>query len=299
MGALTYAKRIGLFLLTNILVVCVVSVLLKLLGIDHVMARRGFDFEQLMIFSLVWGFSGSLISLGISKFMAKMATGAKVIQTPQTEREAWLISTVQRLARQAGIGMPDVAIYPSPEVNAFATGARRNHALVAVSEGILDRMTREELEAVLAHELSHVANGDMVTMTLVQGVVNTFVIFFSRALAMLLSRGGERERRNDSGSWMIAQVLQMVLGVLAMPIVMAYSRHREFRADRGSAELNGSAPMIRALRRLESAHDGTILPASLRAFGIRGDGGILRLFRSHPTIEQRIARLEQFGGALR
>ena len=246
-------KRITLFLATNVAVILVLSIALRLFGVDSYLGETGsgLNVEALLIFSAVFGFGGSFISLAISKWMAKRSTGAQVITQPRNEVESWLLNVVERQAQQAGIDMPEVAIYPSPDMNAFATGARRNAALVAVSTGLLQSMPRDEVEAVLAHEISHVANGDMVTLTLVQGVVNTFVIFLSRVVGYFVDRV---ILKNDSGHgighFATVIVAQIVLGILASTIVMWVSRKREFRADAGSADLNGNQPMIRALERL-------------------------------------------------
>ena len=290
-------KRILLFLATNIAVILVLSIVLRLLGVDGYLQESGsgLNYESLLIFSAVFGFGGSFISLAISKWMAKRATGAQVITQPRNEAESWLLNVVERQARQAGIEMPEVAIYPAADMNAFATGARRNAALVAVSTGLLQSMPRDEIEAVLAHEITHVANGDMVTLTLVQGVVNTFAIFLSRIVGYFVDRV---VLKNDSGHgigyFVSVIVAQIVLGILASTIVMWVSRRREFRADAGSAELNGNQPMIRALERLGRGQPAE-LPEQLAAFGISGGraGGLKKLFMSHPPIADRIAALQQ------
>jgi heat shock protein HtpX len=289
-------KRIALFLATNVAVILVLSIALRVLGVDSYLEESGsgLNVQALLIFSAVFGFGGSFISLAISKWMAKRATGAKVITQPRNEVESWLLNVVARQAQQAGIEMPEVAIYPSPDMNAFATGARRNAALVAVSSGLLQSMPRDEIEAVLAHEISHVANGDMVTLTLVQGVVNTFVIFLSRVVGYFVDRV---ILKNDSGHgigyFATVIVAQIVLGILASTIVMWVSRRREFRADAGSASLNGSQPMIRALERLGRGQPAE-LPEQLAAFGISGGraAGLKKLFMSHPPIADRIAALQ-------
>ena len=289
-------KRIALFLATNLAVIFVLSIVLRLLGVDRILdeSGSGINYEALLILSLVIGFGGSFISLAMSKWMAKRSTGAQVITQPRNEVEAWLLNVVQRQARQAGIETPEVAIYPAPDMNAFATGARRNAALVAVSTGLLQGMPRDEVEAVLAHEVSHVANGDMVTLTLVQGVVNTFVIFLSRIVGHFIDRAVFRnEQGYGAGYFISVLVAQLVLGILASTIVMWVSRQREFRADAGSAELNGNQAMIRALQRLSAGRPAE-LPESLEAFGISGSKrhGIQKLFMSHPPIEERIAALQ-------
>ena len=294
-------KRIALFLATNIAVLLVLSVVLRLLGVDSVLDESGvgIDFQALLVLSLVIGFGGSFISLAMSKWLAKRSTGARVITQPANAAESWLLSTVERQARQAGIEMPEVAIYDAPDMNAFATGARRNSALVAVSTGLLRGMPKDEIEAVLAHEVSHVANGDMVTLTLIQGVVNTFVIFLSRIVGHVVDRVVFRTESGYGPGYFIAVILaQIVLGILASMIVMWVSRKREFAADAGSAQLNGREPMIRALARLESGHT-TELPESLEAFGISGgtQRSMKNLFLSHPPIPQRIEALRRLQAA--
>jgi len=290
-------KRVALFLATNLAVILVLSVVLRLLGVDRVLdeSGSGLNYEALLVLSLVIGFGGSFISLAMSKWMAKRSTGAQVITQPRNEVESWLLGVVERQSRKAGIRTPEVAIYPAPDMNAFATGARRNAALVAVSSGLLQNMPRDEVEAVLAHEISHVANGDMVTLTLVQGVVNTFVIFLSRVVGHVIDRAVFRnEQGYGAGYFISVLVAQLVLGILASIIVMWVSRQREFRADAGSAELNGNQPMVRALRRLAGGRPAE-LPESLEAFGISGSKrhGIQKLFMSHPPIEERIAALQR------
>ena len=290
-------KRVALFIATNLAVVLVLSIVLRLLGVDRILdeSGAGIDYEALLILSVVFGFGGSFISLAISKWMAKRATGARVITNPANSTESWLVGTVQRLAQQSGIGMPEVAIYDAPDMNAFATGARRNSALVAVSSGLLQGMSKDEIEAVLAHEISHVANGDMVTLTLVQGVVNTFVIFLSRIVGHVVDRVVlKNEQGYGIGYFVSVIAAQLVLGILASVIVMWVSRHREFRADAGSARLNGKQPMIKALARLDQ-RDPAQLPESMEAFGISGrhGRGLKRLFMSHPPIPERIAALNR------
>lgn len=290
-------KRVALFLATNLAVILVLSVVLRLLGVDSILDERnvGINYQSLLILSLVIGFGGSFISLAISKWMAKRSTGARVIEQPSNAAESWLLNTVERQARQAGIEMPEVAIYDSPDMNAFATGARRNAALVAVSTGLLNSMPKDEVEAVLAHEISHVANGDMVTLTLIQGVVNTFVIFLSRVVGHFVDRVIlKNDRGYGIGYFAAVIVSQLLLGILASMIVMWVSRFREFRADAGSAKLNGSEPMINALARLERGRPGE-LPEALQAFGISGGGKrkISRLFMSHPPIPERIEALRR------
>ncbi|MFN7132473.1 MAG: protease HtpX [Myxococcales bacterium] len=293
----SWAKRIILFVLTNLAVVLVLGIVLRLLGVERILDEQGvgLDYRALLVYSAVIGFTGALISLAMSKWLALRTTGAQVITRPRNEAEEWLLVTVRRLAGQAGIGMPDVAVYDSPEPNAFATGARRDKALVAVSTGLLRMMDRTEVEAVLAHEVAHVANGDMVTLTLIQGVVNTFVVFLSRVIGYVVDRTVFRtERGHGPGFWITTIVAQILLGILATVIVMWFSRRREFRADAGSAKMNGTEPMIRALTRLGSARGPEVLPDTFRSFGIRGGGGsgIAKFFMSHPPIEDRIAALQ-------
>ncbi|MEM4986021.1 protease HtpX [Collimonas sp. H4R21] len=285
-------KRIFLFLATNIAVMVVMSIVLSLLGVDRFLTRSGLNLPMLMVFSLVVGFTGSIFSLLISKQMAKWSTGARVITSPSNSTELWLVDTVAKLAQRAGIGMPEVAVYQG-DPNAFATGAFKNSALVAVSTGLLESMTKEEVEAVLGHEIAHIANGDMVTMTLIQGVVNTFVVFLSRVIGYAVDRALSRGNNDGPGIGYMATVLvsQIVLGIGASLIVAWFSRHREFRADAGSAKLLGSAlPMQRALARLGGVEPAT-LPESMAALGINDKPGFMALFSSHPPIEQRIAAL--------
>ena len=286
-------KRIFLFLATNIAVMVVLSIVLSLLGVDRFLSSAGLNLPMLLVFSVVVGFTGSIISLLISKPMAKWSTGAHTIEAPSNSTEFWLMEVVGKLAQRAGLAMPEVAVYEG-EPNAFATGAFRNSALVAVSTGLLQGMTKEEVEAVLAHEVSHVANGDMVTMTLVQGVVNTFVVFLSRVVGYMVDRSLSRGSNNSgSGIGYFATVLvcQIVFGIGASIIVAWFSRHREFRADAGAAQLLGTPqPMINALARLGGAETAG-LPESMAALGITDKPGFLALFASHPPIEQRIAAL--------
>ena len=287
-------KRIMLFVLTNIAVIAVMSVVLSVLGVDRYLSARGLNLGGLMVFSLVVGFTGSIFSLLISKPMAKWSTGAQVIERPANATEQWLLDTVHRLAATAGIGMPEVAVYEG-EPNAFATGADRNSALVAVSTGLLQNMTREEVEAVLGHEVAHVANGDMVTMTLLQGVVNTFVVFLSRVVGYMVDRALARNSDDAPGIGYTITVIvcQIVFGLLASMIVAWFSRQREFRADAGSAQLLGSRrPMINALARLGQMHAAE-MPQSVATLGINKSAGVMELFASHPPIEERIAALQQ------
>lgn len=285
-------KRIFLFLATNIAVLVVMSIVLSLLGVDRFLTSSGLNLQMLLAFSLVVGFTGSIFSLLISKPMAKWSTDAQVIEAPSNSTELWLVDVVRKLADRAGIAMPEVAIYEG-EPNAFATGAFKNSALVAVSTGLLESMTREEVEAVLGHEIAHVANGDMVTMTLIQGVVNTFVVFLSRVVGYAVDRAISR---NDSespgiGYMVTVMVCQIVFGIAASVIVAWFSRHREFRADAGSARLLGNPqPMVKALARLGGLEPAA-LPQSLASLGISDRPGFLALFSSHPPIEERIAAL--------
>ncbi len=292
----TLIKRVTLFLLTNLAILLVLSFTARLLGLDRFLMSNGLNLGGLLMFAALFGFGGSLISLAISKWSAKMAVGAQVIQNPSTATERWLVDTVRRHAQLAGVGMPEVAIYEAPDINAFATGANRNNALVAVSTGLLQKMTPEEADAVLGHEMSHVANGDMVTLALVQGVVNTFVIFFARVIGSIVDRAVFKndDDRPGIGYWVTSIVAELLLGILATMIVMWFSRRREFRADAGGAELAGRGKMIAALQRLKAVHDESTLPDRVEAFGISGRrrAGIAGLFMSHPPLEVRIAALE-------
>ncbi|CAK0768914.1 protease HtpX [Gammaproteobacteria bacterium] len=289
-------KRIILFILTNLAVMLVLSITARILGVDRFITAHGLNFGALLVFALIFGMGGSIISLLMSKGIAKWSTGAEIITQPRNQHEAWLFNTVQRQAQIAGIGMPDVAIYDAPEPNAFATGASRNHALVAVSTGLLQNMTADEVEAVLGHEISHVANGDMITMTLLQGVLNTFVIVIARvvgyAVDSFLSKDEERSGPGIAYT-VVSFVLEMLLSVLASLIVMAFSRHREFRADEGGARLAQTHKMIAALQRLQQLSEAPTLPNQLAAFGIAGGGGWSRLFMSHPPLEERIDALRR------
>lgn len=289
--------RIALFLLTNIAILVVLSVSMSVLGFEPYMRAQGvgIDLQALLIFAAVFGMGGAFISLAISKWSAKLATGARVIEHPRSEVEAWLLRTVERQAQGAGIGMPEVAVFESPQMNAFATGMSRNASLVAVSTGLLQGMNRDEIEAVLAHEVSHISNGDMVTLTLIQGVVNTFVIFFSRIVGHLVDRVVFKTQRGHGPAFFVTYILaQVVLGVLANIVVMWFSRWREYRADAGGAALASHRKMISALERLKRAVVEPELPDQLRAFGIanRLSGGFSRLFMSHPPLDERIAALE-------
>ena len=290
-------KRVGLLVLTNFAVMIILSAALEALtqipAVEDALSDGQFDTELYfwLAAAAFFGFGGAFVSLALSKTIARMSTGAQVIVQPRSEGEAWLLGVVARHAQGAGIGMPEVAIYPSDDVNAFATGMFRNKALVAVSQGLLQSMAPDEIEAVLGHEIAHVANGDMVTLTLIQGVLNTFVIFLSRVIGLVVDKVVFRQRRGwGIGYYATVFVLQLVLGVLATIIVMAFSRWREYRADAGGARLAGPQKMMAALARLRTITAPTHLPSQMRAFGIRG-GGVLALFRSHPPLEKRLERL--------
>ena len=286
--------RILLFLGTNIAIIALISVTFRLLGIDNLLAQNNVDLDMnaLLIYSAIIGFSGSIISLFLSKTMAKKTMGVHLIDQARTDDESWLLDTVRRQAQAAGIKMPEVGIFEGA-ANAFATGWNKNDALVAVSTGLLQSMNHDEVEAVLAHEISHVANGDMVTLTLIQGVVNTFVVFLSRIIGHLVDRVVFRvEQGHGPAFWITSLIAQFVLGILATMIVMWFSRWREYRADAGSAHLAGRQKMIGALRRLQQVHDPKPLPEEMAAFGISG-AGLKELFSSHPPLEDRIAALER------
>jgi len=294
--------RIALFFATNIAILVVISIVFQLLGLEGILAENQVDLNltALLVMSAVIGFSGSFISLAISKWVAKRTMGVQLIdpQQPRNDTERWLLNTVQRQAQQANIGMPEVGVFNSPDPNAFATGARRNNALVAVSVGLMQNMNQDEVEAVLAHEVSHVANGDMVTMALIHGVVNTFVVFLSRLVGFFVDRVILKNNRGlGIGYYLTSIVAQILFGILASIITLWFSRRREFRADAGSADLVGSNKMIAALRSLQHATENE-LPEELAGFGISGKtgSGFAELFRSHPPLEQRIAALEQRAG---
>jgi len=289
--------RILLFLATNAAVLVLISVVFQLLGIEGILAENGVDLnlQALLVLSAVIGFGGSFISLAMSRFMAKRAMGVHVIGEPRNKTERWLVETVARQAQAAGIGMPEVGVFQSPEPNAFATGMRRDAALVAVSTGLLQNMSADEVEAVLGHEVSHVANGDMVTMALLQGVVNTFVIFLSRVVGHVVDRVVFKTEQGYGPAYYITSILaQIVFGILASTIVMWFSRRREFRADQGGATLSARHKMIGALRALQRNQKPEDLPGEFAAFGISGGmgDGLKRLFLSHPPLEERIAALE-------
>jgi len=286
-------KRIVLFLATNLAIVLVLSLTMRILGVEPYLTAQGLNLTSLLIFAAVMGFGGSFISLAISKWMAKKSMGVRVIETPSNSTEFWLVDTVRKYAADAGVKMPEVGIFDSPEVNAFATGMTKNSSLVAVSSGLLQQMTRPEAEAVVGHEIAHVANGDMVTLALIQGVVNTFVMFLSRVIGHTVDRVVFKNERGHGPAFFVTMIVaEMVLGVLASIIVMWFSRKREFRADRGGASLAGGQNMIAALERLNSLHPHP-LPEKMAAFGIAGGGagGIKRLFMTHPPLEERIAAL--------
>ena len=290
-------QRIFLFLLTNIAIMVILSVTLRILGIESLLAQNGSDLNlnALVIFSGIFGFGGAFISLAISKWMAKRMTGAKVIENPSNNDEKWLLEIVEKQSKIVGIKMPEVAIFPSPQMNAFATGASKNKALVAVSQGLLDSMTQGEIEAVIGHEMSHVANGDMVTLTLIQGVVNTFVIFFSRVIGHVVDRVILKNQRGHGIGYFVTTIFaQIILSILASVIVMYFSRKREYVADTGGADLAGHQNMINALKRL-GQKEPEALPEQLAAFGIgeKPKTGWRELWSSHPPLEDRIKALEK------
>lgn len=291
-------KRIFLFLATNLAVVVLLGIVARVLGVDRFLYQSGINYTSLLIFAAVFGMGGSFISLLMSKWTAKMSVGAQVIEQPSTPAERWLVETVRAQAQKAGIGMPEVAIYEAPEPNAFATGASRNNALVAVSTGLLEQMDRDEVEAVLGHEVSHVANGDMVTLSLLQGVLNTFVIALSRIVGYFIDQALSRgEERNGPGIgyWISSMILEIVFGLLASLVVMWFSRYREFHADAGGARLAGRGKMIAALERLRQLSEPSQLPSQMAAFGINGGlgDGLRKLFMTHPPLEERIEALRR------
>lgn len=292
-------SRIFLFLLANFGVLAVLSISMRVLGVDEYLANQGgvFQLNGLLLMAAVMGFFGSFISLAMSKTMAKRAMGVRVIEQPRSNVESWLINVVKRQAAEAGIGMPEVGIFDSPAMNAFATGMQRDDSLVAVSTGLLQNMSQGEVEAVLGHEVSHIANGDMVTMALLQGVLNTFVIFFSRVIGIVIDRMVFRiERGIGPGYWIGSIVAEIVLGILAAIIAAWFSRRREFRADSGGAELAGRGKMIAALQRLSQPQNDQSLPGEMAAFGISGKTMITRLLSTHPPLEERINALRQTAG---
>ena len=286
-------KRIVLFLLTNLAIVFLLNITLRLFGVDRIFDQNGINYTGLLILSIVIGFGGSFISLAMSKWSAKWMTKARVIAQPANEMERWLLETVSAQSKRAYIGMPEVAIYDAPEINAFATGMNKNASLVAVSTGLLEKMTRDEIEAVLGHEVAHIANGDMITLALIQGVVNTFVVFLARVIGYVVDSAINKGRRGPGvGYWMTTIVAEIVLGILASTIVMWFSRQREFRADEGGAFLAGRDKMVMALKKLQSAYEPSSLPKQMQAFGVSGNTSISRLFMSHPPLSERIEALE-------
>ncbi|HVL56249.1 MAG TPA: protease HtpX [Burkholderiaceae bacterium] len=289
-------KRVALFLATNIAIILVLSVTLRILGVEPYLTDQGIALGPLLIFAAVFGMGGAFISLLLSKWTAKRAMGVHVIEQPTSQAEHWLIDTVRRQANMAGIGMPEVGIFDSPQPNAFATGANRNNALVAVSTGLMRTMDQREVEAVLAHEVSHVANGDMVTLTLIQGVVNTFVIFAARVIGHTVDRVVFKNERGYGPGFFISYIAaELILGILATIIVLWFSRQREFRADAGGARLAGREAMVAALQRLKRSAEGEQLPERMAAFGITGrtTGGLKRLFMTHPPLDERIEALQR------
>lgn len=287
-------KRIFYFLATNLAIVLVLSVTMRILGVEPYLNAQGLDLGNLLVFAAIMGFGGAFISLAISKWTAKRMSGAVVIEQPRTQSEIWLVDAVRRQAQAVGIKMPEVAVFDSPEVNAFATGMTKNSSLVAVSTGLLNAMSKDEAEAVLAHEVSHIANGDMVTLTLIQGVVNTFVMFLSRVIGYAVDKVIFKTERGTGPAFFVTMIIaELVLGVLASIIVMWFSRQREFRADAGAAKLSSAKKMIAALERLQAQHEPSVLPKQMVAFGIAGGGagGLKRLFASHPDLSERIAAL--------
>jgi heat shock protein HtpX len=287
-------KRITLLIVTNIAIMLVLSIVVSVLGLDRYLTQQGLNLQMLLVFSAILGFGGAFVSLLLSKWMAKTSMGVRVIEQPANEVEHWLVNTVRQQAQAAGIGMPEVGVFDSPDPNAFATGANKNSALVAVSTGLLNNMRRNEVEAVLGHEVSHVANGDMVTLTLVQGVMNTFVFFLARVIGFVVDRVIlKNERSGGVGYFATVLVAQLVLGILAGMVVAWFSRQREFRADAGGAHLAGTSSMIGALEALRRVHSPTALPEKMQAFGIRSGPpqGWQKLFMSHPPLEERIAAL--------
>ena len=289
-------KRIFYFLVTNLAIVLVLSVTMRLLGVEPFLNANGLNLNSLLIFAAVMGFGGAFISLAISKWSAKQMSGAVTIENPKTPDEIWLMNIVKKQSQAVGIQMPEVAIFNSPAVNAFATGMSRNSSLVAVSSGLLEMMTKDEAEAVIGHEISHIANGDMVTLTLIQGVVNTFVLFFSRVIGYTVDKVVFKTRQGTGPAFFITMIIsELLLGVLASIVVMWFSRQREYRADIGGGQLAGNQKMIAALQRLKSQYESSALPKSIAALGISGEQGmgLKELFSTHPSLDDRIARLQQ------
>jgi len=287
-------KRIFYFLATNLAIMLVLSVSMRLLGVEPYLNANGLDLSNLLAFAAIMGFGGAFISLAMSKWSAKRMSGAVVIEEPRTPTEIWLVKTVRAQADMVGIKMPEVAVFNSPEINAFATGMSKNSSLVAVSSGLLNKMSKDEAEAVLAHEVSHIANGDMVTLTLIQGVVNTFVMFLSRVIGYMIDKVIFKTERGTGPAFFVSMIIaELVLGILASIIVMWFSRQREFRADAGAAKLSSAKKMIAALERLQTEYEPSALPKQMAASGISGTGasGLKRLFSSHPDLSERIATL--------
>lgn len=289
-------KRIFYFLVTNLAIVFVLSITMRLLGVEPFLNANGLNLNSLLIFAAVMGFGGAFISLAISKWSAKQMSGAVTIDNPKTPDEIWLMNIVKNQSQAVGIQMPEVAIFNSPVVNAFATGMSRNSSLVAVSSGLLEMMTKDEAEAVIGHEISHIANGDMVTLTLIQGVVNTFVLFFSRVIGYTVDKVIFKTREGTGPAFFITMIIsELLLGVLASIVVMWFSRQREYRADIGGGQLAGKQKMIAALKRLKAQYESSTLPKSIAALGISGEQGmgLKELFSTHPSLDDRIARLQQ------
>ena len=289
-------KRIFYFLVTNLAIVLVLSITMRLLGVEPFLNANGLNLNSLLIFAAVMGFGGAFISLAISKWSAKQMSGAVTIENPKTPDEIWLMNIVKKQSQAVGIQMPEVAIFNSPAVNAFATGMSRNSSLIAVSSGLLEMMTKDEAEAVIGHEISHIANGDMVTLTLIQGVVNTFVLFFSRVIGYTVDKVVFKTRQGTGPAFFITMIIsELLLGVLASIVVMWFSRQREYRADIGGGQLAGKQKMIAALQRLKSQYESSALPKSIAALGISGEQGmgLKELFSTHPSLDNRIARLQQ------
>ena len=289
-------KRIFYFLVTNLAIVLVLSITMRLLGVEPFLNANGLNLNSLLIFAAVMGFGGAFISLAISKWSAKQMSGAVTIENPKTPDEIWLMNIVRKQSTAVGIQMPEVAIFNSPVVNAFATGMSRDSSLVAVSSGLLEMMTKDEAEAVIGHEISHIANGDMVTLTLIQGVVNTFVLFFSRVIGYTVDKVVFKTREGTGPAFFITMIIsELLLGVLASIVVMWFSRQREYRADFGGGQLAGNQKMIAALKRLKAQYEPSALPKSIAALGISGEQGmgLKELFSTHPSLDDRIARLQQ------
>jgi heat shock protein HtpX len=289
-------KRIFYFLVTNLAIVFVLSITMRLLGVEPFLNANGLNLNSLLIFAAVMGFGGAFISLAISKWSAKQMSGAVTIDNPKTPDEIWLMNIVKNQSQAVGIQMPEVAIFNSPVVNAFATGMSRNSSLVAVSSGLLEMMTKDEAEAVIGHEISHIANGDMVTLTLIQGVVNTFVLFFSRVIGYTVDKVVFKTKEGTGPAFFITMIIsELLLGVLASIVVMWFSRQREYRADMGGGQLVGKQKMIAALKRLKAQYESSALPKSIAALGISGEQGmgLKELFSTHPSLDDRIARLQQ------